>query len=92
MLCGVPSPASPLPPDSRLSRFRGIVEVEDVLLFIWAAAPERLVTLDGQTEPLDLFVAGDFFTPFGWFALAGVVFVAVTEQQPEPRHGRHVAP
>jgi hypothetical protein len=79
MLCRVPSPASPQPPDSRLSRFRGMVEVEDVLLFLWAAALERLVTLESRTEPLDLFVAGDFFTPFGWFALAGVVFVAVTE-------------
>jgi hypothetical protein len=35
--------------------------------------------LGGRTEPLELFLAGDSFTPFGWFALAGVLFVAVTE-------------
>jgi hypothetical protein len=79
MLCRVPSPASPPPPTSRPSRFRGLVEVEDLLLFLWAAALKHLVTLGGPTEPLDVFVAGDFFTPFGWFALAGVLFVAVTE-------------
>jgi hypothetical protein len=79
MLCGVPSPAIPPPPPSRLSRFRGTVEVEDVLLFLWAIALERLVALRDRAEPLDLFVGDDLFTPFGWFALAGVLFVAVTE-------------
>jgi hypothetical protein len=79
MLCGVPSPASPPPPASRLSRFRGTVEVEDMVLFLWAVALERLVTLRDRAEPLDLFLAGDLFTPFGWFALAGFLFVAVTE-------------
>lgn len=56
-----------------------MVEVEDLLLFLWAAALERVVALGDRTEPLDLFFAGDSFTPFGWFALAGVLFVAVTE-------------
>jgi hypothetical protein len=79
MLSRVPSPASPPPPADRLSRFRGTVEVEDLLLFLWAVALERLVTLRDRAEPLDLFIAGDLFTPFGWFALAGVLFVAVTE-------------
>lgn len=79
MLARVPSPASPQPPASRLSRFWGLVEVEDLLLFFWAAALESVIALKGRTEPLDLFVVGDSFTPFGWFALAGVLFVAVTE-------------
>ncbi len=79
MLCRVPSPASAPSPVSRLSRFRGVVEVEDLLLFLWAIALERLVTLGDRAEPLDLFLGGDFLTPFGWFALAGVLFAAVTE-------------
>ncbi len=50
-----------------------------MLLFLWALALERLVSLGDRADPLDLFLAGDYFTPFGWFALAGVLFVAVTE-------------
>jgi hypothetical protein len=79
MLRRVPSPAGLPPPTSPLSRFLGLVELEDLLLFLWAAALSGLVALGGRTEPLDLFVAGDSFTPFGWFALAGVLFASVTE-------------
>jgi hypothetical protein len=79
MLCRVPSPASQPSPASRLSQFRGAVEVEDLLLVLWAAGLARLVSLERHAEPLNLFFNGDFLTPFGWFALAGVLFVAVTE-------------
>lgn len=66
------------------SRFRGLVEAEDFLLFLWAAGLSYLVGLGSYREPLDLFFEGDSLTWFGVFALAGVLFVAVTESRGGP--------
>jgi hypothetical protein len=57
-------------------------EVEDLLLFLWAVALERAVVAFLGSERLAWLEGPSGITPFAVVAVAGALFVAVTESDP----------